>query len=457
MQHPFEDFGPPSPPPLWAGFNLHLAAFSFAFTTFVLGGFVFGWLFLTNWKVLVQVQSTEVRLPNGPIISVPTRPDVAVAPNPPRGPALAPSVPQSETGPALPEWTGQARVNMLLLGIDHRDDESIDGSRSDTIMVVSIDPPSKSVVMVSFPRDLWVNIPGHYNQRINVAHAVGGPALVSRTIEANFGIMINNYARIDFRGFEQIVDSLDGVIVDVEETIKDDEYPTEDYGIMRLYIAPGPQIMDGKLALQYARSRHGRGDFSRARRQQRVLVALRERGLQLNILPKVPSLVGLVQRALQTDVGVTEMLRFARLGSEIERDRIRSIVVDSTLADPFLGPSGEDLLMPRRADIQRAIARAFAEASGQTARVEVLNGTARDGIARRLADQLAAAGYDVVRVDTADRRDYAETSVVSLSGDQRAAATLASRLRLPSSAVRLAPVANSPADVRVIVGGNFQP
>ncbi len=457
MQDPFGDFGPPPPPRHGAGFNPRQAALSFAFTSFVLGGFAFGWLFLTNWHLLVQLQSARVQLPSGPSISLPTGADSALVPQSPSGLVPGPSVPQSEAGPTLPEWTGNDRVNVLLLGIDHRDDEPVDGSRSDTVMVVSIDPPSKSVVMVSFPRDLWVNIPGYYNQRINVAHAVGGPSLVARTIETNFGIRINNYARIDFRGFEQIVDSLGGVIIDVEETIKDDEYPTEDYGVMRLYIAPGPQMMDGKLALQYARSRHGRGDFSRARRQQRVLVALRERGLQLNILPKVPSLVGLVQRALQTDVGVTEMLRFARLGSEIERDRIRSIIVDSTLADPFVGPSGEDLLMPRRADIQRAIARAFAEASGQSARVEVLNGTPRDGIALRLADQLAAAGYDVVRVDTADRRDYAETSVVSLSGDQRAAATLATRLRLPTSAVQVAPNPNSLVEVRVIVGGNFQP
>ena len=193
MQPPFEDFGPPPPPRRPGGFNPRLALFSFAFTTFVLGGFCFGWLFLANWKILVEFQAAEVRLPNGPAISVPARPEIAVVPAQPSAPTPAPSAP--ETGNVttdLPEWTGQGRVNVLLLGIDHRDDEPVDGSRSDTIMVVSIDPPTKSVVMISFPRDLWVSIPGHFNQRINVAHAAGGPALVSRTIEANFGIKINN-------------------------------------------------------------------------------------------------------------------------------------------------------------------------------------------------------------------------------------------------------------------------
>ena len=458
MQPPFEDFGPPPPPRRpGSGFSPRLALFSFGFTTFVLGGFCFGWLFLANWKVLVQFRTAEVRLPHGGTVTVPTAPEVGVVPAAPPATGPDPSVPPGEVATGLPQWTGQGRVNVLLLGIDHRDDEPIDGSRSDTIMVVSIDPPTKSVVMVSFPRDLWVSIPGYYNQRINVAHGNGGPALVSRTIEANFDIKINHYARIGFRGFERIVDALDGIIIDVDRTIKDDEYPTEDYGVERLFIPPGPQLMDGKLALKYARSRHSENDFGRARRQQKVLLAMRERGLQLNILPKVPSLIGLVQGALQTDIGVTEMLGLARLGSEVERDRIRSIVVDATLADPFVGPSGEDLLMPRRGDIQRAIARAFAEASGQSARIEVLNGTTRAGAARRLADQLAGAGYDVVRVDTADRTDYAETSLVVLNGNQQAATTLASRLRLPASSVRVAPLANSPADVRIIVGGNYPP
>ena len=441
---------PPLPPRRNGGFSFRVAFLSFALTTFVLGGLCFGWLFLANWRMLLQFRSAELRVPIGPSISVSGRPDAG---------GLTQSGAAAETAPGsdLPTWSGTNRVNVLLLGIDHRDDQPIDGSRSDTIMVVSIDPPARSVVMMSLPRDLWVSIPGQYNDRINAAHVLGGPALVSRTVEANLGIRIHYYARIDFRGFEEIVDTLGGVIIDVERTIKDDEYPTEDYGIQRLFIPPGPQLMDGKLALQYARSRHSENDFGRARRQQRLLVAMRERGLQLNILPRVPSLVGLVQRTIQTDIGIPDMLALARLGSEIERDRIRSIVVDASLAEPFIGFNGEDLLMPRRADIQRAIARAFAEAIGHYARVEVLNGTERTGIARQLADQLAYAGYDVVRVDTADRTDYRETSLLVLNGNQAVARTLATQLRLPQTAIQSANVANSLADIRIVLGQNYQP
>lgn len=453
MQQPFEDI--PLPPPPRRGFDARLALFSFAFTSFVLGGVLFGWLFLANWKMLAQFRASDVGLTGGGSVSVPIRPDLGGTA---QG-APTPAAPAGETTPRvdLPEWTGNSRVNIMLLGVDRRDDEPVDGSRADTTIIVSIDPATRAVVMISLPRDLYVEIPGHPNQRINAAHVLGGPTLLARTVERNFGITVHNYARIDFRGFERIVDALDGVIVDVERTIKDDEYPTEDYGIMRLFIPPGPQLMDGKLALQYARSRHGDTDFGRGRRQQRLLLAMRERGLQMNVLPRMPSLVDLVQKAIQTDIGVSDMLRLARLGSQIERDRVKSVVVDVTLADPFLGPYGEDLLAPRRGDIRRAIERGFAEATGQWARVEVLNGTPREGIAFTLGEQLKGAGYEVVRVAPADRTDYRDTSIVVLNGNQTAATTLAARLRLPPTAVQAAPTPDPSADVRIILGGSFRP
>jgi polyisoprenyl-teichoic acid--peptidoglycan teichoic acid transferase len=323
--------------------------------------------------------------------------------------------------------------------------------------VVSIDPPSKSVVLISLPRDLYVSIPGFYQQRINVAHALGGPQLVAQTVQANFGIKIDNFARVDFSGFEQVVDAVGGIIIDVERPVKDDEYPTDDYGVMRLFIPPGPVLLDGKTALMFARSRHSETDFGRAKRQQRVLVALRERALQMGIVSKVPTLLGIAQKAIATDLDAGSMVALGRLGLEMDRDRIKTLVVDETMASPFIGQNGENLLMPSRPDIQRAILRAFSEATGQTARVEVLNGTDRIGVARQLADQLARAGYEVTRVDDADRNDYPSTTLEVLSGNQRAAAVLAARLRIPQASIKAVPTPNAGADLRVIVGRSQQP
>ena len=471
MQQRFDEHSPGHrhQPERRGGFNPKTAVLAFAFCTFVFGGFSFGWLFFANWRMLASFQVAQ--LPTvGPSISVVGPPRL---PQPARpaggGPVVLPPVsgavtpvpkptadPRDQLGD-LPEWNKTARLNILLLGIDHRDDEPVEGSRSDTIMVVSIDPPSKSVVMISLPRDLFVSIPGYYQQRINVAHAVGGPALVAQTIQANFGIKIDNFARVDFAGFEQVIDAVGGVVIDVERPVKDDEYPTDDYGTMRLFIPPGPMLLDGRTALMYARSRHSESDFGRSRRQQRVLVALRERALQMNVVAKAPTLLGIAQKAIATDLSAGDMLSLGRLGLEIERDRIKTLVVDENYADPIIGPNGENFLSPRRADIQRAILRAFSEATGQTARVEVLNGSDRIGVARQLADQLARAGYEVTKVDDADRNDYQETRLEVLGSNQRAAAVLAARLRIPQAAIKVVPNPNAGADLRVIVGRAQQP
>jgi LCP family protein required for cell wall assembly len=471
MQQRFDDYGTGSPPPAQSqgGFSARTALLAFAFCTFVLGGFAFGWLFMTNWRLLGTFQVARL-----PVIAGPG--GVSVAPAPPvgRGGAPKPTVvvpsaggqqvtlpaPELITNPpedysSLPIWT--RRVNILLLGIDHRDDEPIEGSRSDTIMVASIDPQSKSVVLVSFPRDMWVTIPGFYPQRINVAHAVGGPTVVASTVQANFGMKVDNFARVDFSGFEQVVDAVGGIIIDAERPVKDDEYPTEDYGVMRLFLPPGPILLDGKTALMYARSRHSESDFGRSRRQQQVLVALRERALQMGIVSKVPTLLNIAQKAIATDLDAGSMVALGRLGLEMDRNRIKTLVVDESMAIPFKGPNGEDLLQPNRQAIQGAILRASSQATGQTARVEVLNGTDRIGVARQLADQIARQGYEVTRVDDADRNDYPGTIIEVLNNNQQAATVLATRLKVPQSAIKVAPNATAGADLRVIVGRSQQP
>jgi polyisoprenyl-teichoic acid--peptidoglycan teichoic acid transferase len=209
--------------------------------------------------------------------------------------------------------------------------------------------------------------------------------------------------------------------------------------------------------LMYARSRHSESDFGRSKRQQRVLVALRERALQMGVVAKVPTLLGIAQKAIATDLSATEMISLGRLGLEVERDRIRTLVVDENYADPILGPNGENFLAPRRGDIQRAILRAFSEATGQTARVEVLNGSDKLGVARQLADRLARDGYEVTRVDDADRNDYPETCLEILGSNQRAAAVLAARLRIPQTAIKVVPDSSAGADLRIIVGRAQQP
>jgi polyisoprenyl-teichoic acid--peptidoglycan teichoic acid transferase len=445
------------------------------FWAFVVGGLVFGTIFLTNWRELgSREQPARVVVAAGPVtVSVPVtiNPPVPLVNRPATRPADAPAPPLSSAIASVvrnvvPEWSGTERINILLLGIDKRDDEPINGSRSDTMMIASIDPVAKSAALVSLPRDMWVTIPGctpaqgcsRGQQRINFAHAVGGPDMAKRTITNDFGIPIQYYARVDFRGFEELVDLVGGVLVDVDRPVKDDEYPTENYGFQRIYYAPGPQLLDGKHALQYARSRHGSNDFSRAKRQQTVLVSLRERALQLNMVSRAPAMLGIVQNSLSTDLSPVQLLSLARLVSEIDRDRIGSLVIDTNYTTPFKGSDGADLLDPDLGGIRRAFESTVRAAAHPElkARIEVLNGSGTAGLGQKAADYLTAQGFNVVKIAVAERSDYRSSLVEVLTADRRAAEALASTLKVPITAITDTPTPNAVADIRIVVGQDFR-
>ena len=121
-----------------------------------------------------------------------------------------------------------------------------------------------------------------------------------------------------FKGFERVVDSIGGINIDVEKPIRDDEYPDGNYGIMRIFIPAGLQHMNGQVALQYARSRHSDNDFGRIRRQQKLLLALREQGLQLGLIPKLPWLFTTLRDAVATDIPAREALTLAQLAAQVD-------------------------------------------------------------------------------------------------------------------------------------------
>jgi LCP family protein required for cell wall assembly len=447
-----------------------------AFWAFVCGGLVFGGMFAANWRALT-VRASE-RPPGSPpsvviVAAGPVSVQVPVAINPPAIAIPAPAKP-ADVGNSiaavvknvLPDWQGTDRVNILLLGIDKRDDEPIAGTRSDTIMLASIDPTTKSAALISIPRDLWVRIPGCTaadgcsggEQRINVAHAVGGPDLARKTVTADFGVPIQFYARVDFRGFEQAVDAVGGVIIDVDWPVKDDEYPTDDYGYQRIYFGPGPQLMDGRTALQYARSRHGMSDFARAARQQKVLVSLRTRALQLNMLSHAPELASIISKSLSTDLSPVQLLSMAKLISQLDRDKITNLVLDTNYVTPFKGQDGADLLSPNTPLIRSAIAAAQRAAAHPElrAKIEVLNGSGTVGLGQKAADYLTAQGFNVVKIAAAERNDYRSSMVQVLTEDKGAAEALATTLKVPSTAISAVPTPNASADIRIVLGQDFR-
>jgi polyisoprenyl-teichoic acid--peptidoglycan teichoic acid transferase len=237
----------------------------------------------------------------------------------------------------LPEWSGRDPINILLLGVDRRvGDEG--PPRSDTIIVVHVDPVAKRVDMLSIPRDLLVQIPGYYATKINAAYPFGeldesvpggGPTLVAQTVEYNFGIPIHYFAEVDIAGMEKVVDTIGGVMIDVPGIVKDDQYPTEDSGFTRVQFTPGLQLMDGVTAVRYARTRHDGGDFARQTRQQQMLLAIRERALATGLITNLPDIISELGDSIRTDIlgddpSFRKLYQLARLGQDIGRANIYS-------------------------------------------------------------------------------------------------------------------------------------
>lgn len=261
----------------------------------------------------------------------------------------------------------QSRTNVLILGLDRRPDQGY-VVRSDTVMLLTACPANSSVGLLSIPRDLYVEIPGRGEHRINAAHffgemegETGGPALAMATVEQNFNVPVHHYVRLDFDGFRAIVDALGGIDIVVEEAIVDEAYPTEDYGTIRIEIPAGPQHLDGETALRYARSRHGSSDFDRAERQQKVLRALVHRLLLPKVWPRLPAAWRTVMDNVDTDLTARGLVSLGLTLFRAGPDGIEHRVIDREMTRSWRTSSGGAVLLPRWELIHPMVAEMFAQ------------------------------------------------------------------------------------------------
>lgn len=205
-------------------------------------------------------------------------------------------------------------MNILVVGMDSRGNEGA-VARTDSIMVINVDADRVKVSVLSIPRGLFVTVPRYGSQMINTANFLGevenagtGMALLSQTIQQNFGIEIDGYIRMDFAGFEALIDAVGGVDINVPYIVEDYAYPTHDYGTIQIRFETGWQWMDGERALIYARTRHGDDDYRRAERQQQVLSAFVSRSI--NPL-SWGSILLAVSQSVETDLSVWDMMMVA--------------------------------------------------------------------------------------------------------------------------------------------------
>ncbi len=267
-------------------------------------------------------------------------------------------------------WDGKQRFTVLVLGLDKRPGETGTGFRTDTMILLSIDPATRSVGMLSIPRDLYVPIPGQSDmQRINTAYVLGelnqpggGPKLAAQTIQYNFGIPVQHYVVVSFDAVIGVVDAVGGIDVNVPQAIDDPEYPDMNYGFDPLYIPAGTIHMDGQLALKYARTRHTGTDYDRANRQQQVILAIRQKALKADVLPQLvgqaPALWDKLSKGVITDFTFDQALSLGWYLKDIPAANIKR----ATVEDQYIQATqynGDTVLTPNRAKIGELMAQVF--------------------------------------------------------------------------------------------------
>ncbi|MDI3327884.1 MAG: LCP family protein [Alicyclobacillaceae bacterium] len=231
-------------------------------------------------------------------------------------------------GEELAQWTGTERVNILLMGVDNRDRDS--HPRSDSMILVSVDPQTRSAQMYSIMRDTWYRIPGHGYDKINAAFALGGPSLAVRTVEDFLRIPVHYYVVTDFVGFEKLVDIVGGVDLNVEK-----EMDYVDDGVYDIHLRPGMQHLDGKHALMYVRFRHdAQSDFARTQRQRQFLLALAQKMKSAGTLAKLPVILREMEPYVQTNMNLNDMIQLAGLMRGVDTSQVQTAQI----------PRNEDLL-----------------------------------------------------------------------------------------------------------------
>ena len=342
---------------------------------------------------------------------------------------------------ALPDpdpWDGTSRVNLLILGLDLRDTDGEDAApRSDTMILLSMDPLNNTAAAIAIPRDMWVAIPGFGHQKINTAFRFGelynipggGAALASRTVEAFLGVPVHFYVQIDFQAFVDFIDHIHGIKITFDEPITLDRRGR--WNIRTL--EPGTYVLDGEYALAYARDRKSDGDdFGRSDRQLEVIMLIRQRILEFDQLPnlvlKAPAIYEDLSTGIRTNMSLNQLIRLAWKAREIPSENIEMVVVGPSHVTLAKAPDGQDILRPipdrirlLRDEVLRSggvlgpigdgdLSSRVAE---ESASVMLLNASYQPDLGERTADWLRDQGFQVVGIGTTNATTV---STVDLQG-----------------------------------------
>ncbi len=385
--------------------------------------------------------------------------------------------------PAIASWADPRRITVLLLGADARPTQTLEQARTDSMMIVSVDPVRKTAVLLSVPRDIWLDIPGYgQSGRIDYANEIGelikypggGPALSVKTVESVVGIPIQRYIFVHMQLFRAVVDVIGPIQVCPQMPIHDPNYPAYDSpAFITVDFQAGCQDLDSVRLLEYSRVRHNSGDdYGRAARQQEVVKAVRDKVLSMGgvaaLVGQATTLWASMKTYIHTDMTFDEMVELAQLGQTIPKQNITSVVItpQGGAVIPENLATGEQVLSPVYEKIHELVETAFDAPPGsaqdnsgasssplKTTKIAVLNGSGLAGIAKTTADKLKASGFNVVTVGNADQPSSYDHSFIRVyNNDSQTAKALAQSLGLASSTISEMPVGQNSADIELIIG-----
>ena len=313
------------------------------------------------------------------------------------------------------------RINVLLLGMGGENHPG--GTLTDTIMVASIKPATNEVAMLSVPRDLYVSVDDYGKDKINAAYALGeqkkysggGMALSKETVGKTLDLPIHYTIRADFEGFSKMVDAVGGVDIDVEEDLYDPFYPDGYYSIKK-----GRYHMDGKAALKYARSRETTSDFDRSKRQQKIIVAVKEKVLSVSTLTnpqEMNDILSALGDHIKTDMQLWEAQKLATMFQRVDKNKIINRVLDNSEDGPLESSNayGMYTLVPRTGNFKeiQAIAKNIFTDSylrSEAAKIQVLNATGVSGQAKKTTDNISGLGFKIE--NTSNAKEVSSTTVI---------------------------------------------
>lgn len=342
------------------------------------------------------------------------------------------------------------RVNILVFGVDSVNKEKSDRTRSDSIMLVTVDADKEKPTIISIPRDTRVQIPGRKNpDKINHAHAYGGPELLVKTVENLLDIDIDYYIRINYNAVIEVVDALGGVEVDVPMNMKySDPYDTPP---LHIDIKKGLQVLDGKQAVQFMRFRKGyvNQDLGRIEAQQQFVKALMDKVLSPSTILKVPQLVDIAYNNIDTDISKSKMLSLGVLGSSIDTDKLNRVTLEGTPQNiggvSYYVVNNDDIIELKHNYLSDN------KDADLSAKVEVLNGCGISGVAGEYAEKVENYGIDVYNINNYEKSTI-DKSFIEYRKEYK---SIAENIKYELGIDKMVEKDNEEADIRIIIGSDL--